>query len=201
MGHSTQFKPRAWLSLSLDYVAASVTHFIAFEVFDSIDRVGRSLASGRQRPPVSVLRMKASVHVTAKVFRSVKPWTDANENAAGEPLRAVVAIGSAIIRRYIIVAVRALWRSSDLDAYLSLCFRSGHCETHCNNNGQCKIPKSDHESTSRVGLSDLGPESFWCPASALGCQNQACGAGVNGCAESQLLGPPGNLWWRVLTIE
>jgi hypothetical protein len=89
-------------------VADSVSHFISSEVVDVVDtlRRFRAVAMIWRRAGVSVMNIEMVVHVAAKVSRAVEPRAGTNENAAVEPLRTVVAVGSAVIRREVIVAIR-----------------------------------------------------------------------------------------------
>jgi hypothetical protein len=90
-------------------VADPVSHFISSEVVNVVDtlRRVRAVAMIWRRAGVSVMNIEMVVYVTAKVSRAVKPRAGANENAVREPLRTVVAVGSAVIRSEVIVAIRA----------------------------------------------------------------------------------------------
>ena len=148
------------MSLFLEGVAASVAHFVAFEVLNSVDGMGRTFASGRQRSAVSVFGMEPVVDVAAEVFVPMEPGTGADEDASGKPLRSVIAIGSAIVGRDVIVAVGTLGRGSDFDAdaYLSLGMRGGHGDnSHCEYSGQCKMFESHELFAFRSGRTASGP--------------------------------------------
>jgi predicted DNA repair protein MutK len=90
-------------------VTDSVSHFIASEmvnVVETLRRVG-AIAMIWHRTAISVMNIEMVVHVAAKVSRAVKPRAGANEDAASKPLRAVVAVGSAVVRSEVIVAIGA----------------------------------------------------------------------------------------------
>jgi hypothetical protein len=92
------------------------------------------------------------VYLAMKVGGAVKPWTGADEDSAGKPLRAIISVRRASIRSDVIVAVRAAWSNSDIDADLSLC-RLGRC---CNQKttsccSECKGLKSVHNSPHLLG--------------------------------------------------
>src|SRR3984885_6406736 len=116
-------------------MAVTITHFIGFEVFNLIEMVVRigSLTTGRPGAGVAVLRMEVIVYVAAEAFRTMEPRARADEDAAGKPLRAVVAVGGALVGRCIIIAIGTYRRNSDIDCYLSLRFRCAYRETHCSN--------------------------------------------------------------------
>ena len=87
--------------LFADDVTASVAHFVAFEVGNLIEMavwVG-SLTSGWHGAVIAVFGMEMVIYVTVEAFRTMKPWARADEDAAGKPLRAVVAVRGAIVRR------------------------------------------------------------------------------------------------------
>jgi hypothetical protein len=109
-------------------VAATIAHFVAFEVGNVIDTlVGFGFfAAGWSWAAITVLGMEAVIYMAAEAFGAVKPRAHANEDAAAKPLRAVVAVGSAIIGRDVIVAIGTLRRDSDLDAYPRLCVGGGY---------------------------------------------------------------------------
>jgi hypothetical protein len=117
--------------LSADGVAVAVAHFVAFEVFDVVDGFDGVLAAGGTRAGVSVVGMETIIDVAVETLRTVKPGADADEDAAGKPLRAVVAIRSAVVRCDVVVAVGTHGRYSNFDGYLSLGLRSGDCEAEC----------------------------------------------------------------------
>ena len=105
-------------------MAASIAHFVSFEVGDLIDvliRIG-FLTTGWPGAVIAVLGMETVIYMAAKTFRAMEPRTDANENATREPLRAIVAVGGAVVWRNVIVTVGTIRRNSDIDADLSLRF-------------------------------------------------------------------------------
>jgi hypothetical protein len=117
--------------LSAYGVAMAVADFIAFEVFDVVDRPDGVLATGGNGAVVSVVGMEMIIDVAVKTLRTVEPGADADEDAAGEPLRAVVAVGSAAVGCDVVIAVGTDWCRSDFDGYLSLGLGSGCGEAEC----------------------------------------------------------------------
>lgn len=121
--------------LFLADVTASITHFIAFEMLNLIEMlIGIGFfATSWLGAVIAVFGMEMVIYVAVEACRAVKPRAGANEEATGKPLRAVVAIGSAVVGRDVIVAVGTFGRDADVDLYLSLCFGSGDREADCSN--------------------------------------------------------------------
>jgi hypothetical protein len=118
------------------YVAMSVTHLVTMEVFHVLRMKisARGFSTGGVWSVIAMLRVVVIVYVTVEVIWAVKPRTRPDEDTAAEPLRAVVAVGSAVVRRGFVVAIRAHRSRADVDANLGLCLRCGDCETessHC----------------------------------------------------------------------
>ena len=114
-------------------MTASVAHFVAFEVLDFVEMLIRIgfLATGWPGAVIAVLRMEVVIYVAVEALRTVKPRARTNEDATGKPLRAVVAVGSAVVWRDVLVAVGTFRRNSDVDRYLRLGFGSGYRKTNC----------------------------------------------------------------------
>jgi len=122
------------------YVAASITHFIASEVGN---RTGtpcwlRPVATVRHRAPIATLNIVVVIYMTAKLGMAMKPRASTNEDTAGKPFGAVIAVGSAGVRSVVIVAVGAYGSRSDTNDNLSFHFRSGRRQTSSSNSGQGK---------------------------------------------------------------
>lgn len=66
----------------------------------------RRLAPSRHRTPVAVAIVERVIDVSVEAIGPVVPRTRADKYSAVEPLRSVVSVGSAIIRRSLVVAVR-----------------------------------------------------------------------------------------------
>jgi hypothetical protein len=54
-----------------------------------------------------MLRIVTIIYVPIEVLVAMKPWSGADEYTAGEPLRAVIAVGSTTVRRVVVVAIWA----------------------------------------------------------------------------------------------
>jgi hypothetical protein len=96
-------------------VALSVPRLIGVEVGESL------FPTLRHRSMVSVMRIEAVVDVAIEPVGSMKPWSSPDEQSATEPIRSIVAVGSAVIRRIVEVAVRAHGRYSDANGNLGGC--------------------------------------------------------------------------------
>ena len=110
---------RGWYRLlfAANGVAASITLFVCFEVGDLIETLSRLglIAAVWLWTGIAVLRVETVIHVAAEAFRAMKPWARANEDAAGKPFRAVVAIRGAVVRRDVVVAIGAFRRDADIE--------------------------------------------------------------------------------------
>ncbi len=73
------------------------------------------LAPRRKISMVALAVIEAVINVSVESVRPVKPGPGANEEAAGKPLRAIVTIRGTVIRRGLIVSIRASRRFSDTD--------------------------------------------------------------------------------------
>ena len=116
-------------------VTASIAHFIAFEMLNPIKMfIGIGFfTTSWPRAVIPMFGMEMVIYVAVEACRAVKPGAGANEDSAGKPLRAVVAVGSAVIRRDVIVPVGTFRRDADVDLHLSLCFGSSDREADCRN--------------------------------------------------------------------
>jgi hypothetical protein len=105
-----------------DRVTASVAHFVAFEVLNLIETFSGLgfVAAVWLWSGIAVLGMEAVIYVAAEAFGAMKPRANANEDATGKPLRAVVAVGGALVGWDVIVAVGTYRGDADVDLYLSL---------------------------------------------------------------------------------
>ena len=112
-------------------MATEIMHRISMELSAVLS--GTFAASG-ERPVVAVAIVEMMIDVPVKAFGSVEPRSRADEYAAREPLRAIVTVRRAIIRRNLVVSVRANRRLSD--AYGNLCISPV--------NGSQQNTRSDH---------------------------------------------------------
>jgi hypothetical protein len=91
-------------------MAPSIACLISLEVGK------RMIAAGGQGADIAVMRIEAVIHVTIEAVGAVEPGAGTDENAANEPVRPVIAIRGAIIRRIVEVPVRAIGRGPKIYA-------------------------------------------------------------------------------------
>jgi hypothetical protein len=109
-------------------VTVSIAHFVAFEVGNVIDGVNRSFAAGGPWTVRAGLNVETIIYVAVEAFGTVKPGANADENATSKPLWSVVAVGSALVRGIVIIAVRADGGGADINFDLGLRFGGGQEE-------------------------------------------------------------------------
>ena len=108
-------------SLAMFFVTVAVAHLISVEVLGgTMPAVMRSVSIMRVFAVVAMIRMIVIVDIAMEVFGAVKPRAGADKDAIGKPLRAVITVGSATVRRHIVITVRASGRDTDADADLGL---------------------------------------------------------------------------------
>ena len=93
-------------------MAMRVMHCLTVE-FRAVFRC--TLSALGESPAVTLAKVEMMIHVSVKVFRSVVPGSRPDEYTVQEPLRAIVAIWSAVVRRNLVVPVRANRWFSDAD--------------------------------------------------------------------------------------
>lgn len=90
----------------------------------------RTLSTRRKRAVIAMAEIIVMIDVSIEMFRSVEPGSSADKDAARKPLRAIIAVRRAIVRRYFVVSVGADWWGSDFDSNPNLSWRSGGCRQH-----------------------------------------------------------------------
>jgi len=90
-----------------------------------------TVAPCRRRPVVALPKIETMIDMSVEITRTVIPRSGPDEYTAGEPLRAIIAIRSAVVRRNLIVSVRTNRRYSNADRNLRGSFIGGRYErTH-----------------------------------------------------------------------
>jgi hypothetical protein len=121
------------------HVAASITHFIPFEVGNLIDGLRRLRFISRVwcRAFIAVVGMKMVVDVALEVVRAMEPWASTNEDTARKPFRTVIPVWSTTVRSSVIVTVRAVGGGSNVycNADLGLYFGSADHQANSGNSG------------------------------------------------------------------
>lgn len=95
------------------------------------------LSTRRQRPMIAMPIIKAMIYVSIEAVRAMEPGTGADKNAPRKPLRSVITIRCAIVRRNLIVPVGANGRFSDTDRNLCRCLTRRHKKQ---SGGNCREP-------------------------------------------------------------
>jgi hypothetical protein len=93
----------------------------------------RVIAMIWHRAGISVMHIEMVVHMAAKVSRAVEPRAGTNEDAACKPLRAVLAVGSAVKRSEVIIAIRTYGFVIEPVAEQIVCVGSSRREEHSGN--------------------------------------------------------------------
>ena len=112
-------------------MAVAVADLVAFEVFDVVDGLDGVFPAGWDRAMVAMVGMEMIIDVAVEAFGAVEPGADADEDASGEPLGAVVAVRSAVVGRDVVVTVGTCGGDADLDSNLSLCCGNRYREADC----------------------------------------------------------------------
>jgi len=122
-------------------VTSPIPRFIRLKM-----RKGRG-STRRQRPAISVVRIVAVIDVAIEAARSMEPWACADEDAADKPVRTVITVGRAVIRRVVEVTVWTDGRRPDVYTYADLrrCMR-GDSAKETEECYQNKRSKRSHDS-------------------------------------------------------
>ena len=103
--------------------AVFVVHLVSMEVLrGTVPSFPGFVATIGKFTMVAMVGMEVIVHVAAEVGGTMKPWAGTDEDSAREPFGAVVAVGSALVGRGFVIAIRAGRGWSDVDADLSFGF-------------------------------------------------------------------------------
>jgi hypothetical protein len=99
------------------YLASSISRLVSLEVVEALR------PPSRQRSNVTVMRIKAVVHVAVKAVRAVKPRARSNEQPANIPIGPVITVRSTVIWGIVEVPVRAHGSRPDVYANRNLGLR------------------------------------------------------------------------------
>ena len=105
------------MTVSRCLVTTAVTHVTRVEAFEVVGR--RVIGSvAWQGAVVAEVRVKRVIHRPMKACGTMDPGAGAKENATIEPLGTVVAVGSAVVRSVVEIAVRtSRSRAANVHAY------------------------------------------------------------------------------------
>jgi len=98
-------------------------HCIAVKLLTMLHRM---FAACWKSSMITLTKIEMMIDVPVEMLWPVVPRTGADEDTTREPFRAVIAVRSAIVRRNLVIPVRANRRFSDADCNLCIrCMRSG----------------------------------------------------------------------------
>ena len=127
----------AAIMAGIAHMAIPVPRFVCVEI------VVRLLPACGIGSVVSVMRIIVVVDVPIKSVGTVKPRASPDKYSPIEPIRAIVAIGCAIIRSEIVIAVRTHRCYADVDGYLrGRTRKAAHCG--CSESRKCKCFQMTH---------------------------------------------------------
>jgi len=118
------------------FPAVHVMHCIAVKFLPVFHRM---FAACGETSAVAVSIVETMIDMSIEMVGSVIPGACADEDTAGEPFWAVVAVGSAVIGRNLVVAVRANGRFSDADCNLCRSLRGRSQQETCRNRHKAEI--------------------------------------------------------------
>jgi hypothetical protein len=101
------------------YVAPPISRLISLEMVEAL------CPATRQRSVVPVMRIEPVIDVPVKAVRAVKPGACSKKHPANKPIRAVVAVRSAVIGSIVEVSVRTPGSGSDVHSNRNLSWRHG----------------------------------------------------------------------------
>ena len=149
-------------------ISASIIVSVAIARDSSVEvmEVVRRLVVGsvvRVRAVVAMTGVEVLIDVPAEVVAAVKPRAGSDKDAIAEPLRTVVAVGSAVVRREIIVAIRADRGRPNVHAQRHL-GRAGFCgakeQGSRSKKGKGEVPFT-HTQSPRLNWSEMGGEQLF----------------------------------------
>jgi hypothetical protein len=97
----------------------SVVHLLAMKFGAMICRV---LPACREIAMIPVAIVESMIHMTMEPARTVEPGTRSNKHSARIPLRTIISIWGAVIRRSLVVSIRTNRRFTNLHRNLSRSF-------------------------------------------------------------------------------
>jgi hypothetical protein len=115
--------PAAMVIVAAMNVAATIALLVAMKVRGA-EIVGRALTTIRYMAVIAMPRIEPVVDRSMEVSRSVEPTARADKDAAPKPLRPIVAIGCAVIRRIVVIAIWAMRLHANSDVDLGFCLGS-----------------------------------------------------------------------------
>ena len=134
--------------LAAGIVAGRADMPLAIAGLIALEVVERLCSTRGQRAVVAVVRIKAVVYVAVEAVRAVEPRAGADKQAVpAEPVRAIVAVGRAVIRRVVEVSIRTHRRAANIDAetHLRGCRSTRHKQSSCDGGQNKGFPKGHND--------------------------------------------------------
>jgi len=88
--------------------------------------IRRVLPARREMAMIAVAIVEGMIHMPMEVVRTVEPGTRSNKHSARKPLRPIIPIRRAVIRRNLVISIRTDRRLADLHSDLSRSLIAGH---------------------------------------------------------------------------
>jgi len=134
----------------------------------------RTRTARRQRPMVPLAVVETMIDMSIEMSGTMEPRSRADKDSARKPLRTVVPVRRAVVRRHFVIPVRANRRSADRNRNLSRRTRTcGEKQAH-NNRRQSYCFQSSHSFTSHLGRRAPPRDRFHRSASDCGFCRQLC---------------------------
>jgi hypothetical protein len=102
------------------------------------------LAARRHGPVIAFAIVEMMIDVSVEMLRPVEPGSRADENTAREPLRAIVAVRSTVVRGGFVIPVRTNWRLSNADRNLCAGVMRGSQEKARGNSHKTQVSQFFH---------------------------------------------------------
>jgi hypothetical protein len=93
--------------IAFDDVAFSISRLVAVEVVVGV------ISARRHRSFVTMTRIKSVIDMAGEMRRAVEPGASSNKHTADKPIRPVVTVGRAVIRRVVEVTIGAHGRRTN----------------------------------------------------------------------------------------
>jgi hypothetical protein len=93
-----------------------IVHGLPMEFLPMLSRV---LTARRETTVVPLPVIQVVIHMPIKMVRSMEPRTRANKYTTRKPLRPIIPIRRAVIRRNLVISIRTNRRFADLHSNLS----------------------------------------------------------------------------------
>lgn|SRR5579862_4947610 len=124
----------------MSLVSAAIAHLVPMKILGVMCEVLRigMIAVVRIRPMIAVVRVEMIIYVSVEIVVAMEPRSGSDENASAEPVGTVIAKGSTVVGRVIVITVGTNRFHSDIDGYLGWRSGRGNPERSSGQSGQSK---------------------------------------------------------------